>query len=332
MKRLVVTGPKQAVFEDVESPKCPDDGLLVRANVTAVSTGTEIRVYRYIPVDSEGRWLHGGMPFPEGPLENGYSMVGEVVEVGGNVQEFSLGDRVFLAGTHKEYATTPANEAIKLPDNVSDERGVFLNILGVGQLGLRCGEPRPGENIAIVGLGVIGLSALAYCSAFGFRTVGIDFSGKRRATASAMGADLVVDGGDDGFEQRIIDFFEGAGADLVVETASVWPAIRTGLEIVRDDGTIVVVARHTDVPDFNPVGHPYMNKRVSIRSSIGYRPHDHRWDRTTSMKLTVGMLAKKRLPIDPMITHEFRWDELPEVYARLDQGDADILGAVIRWR
>lgn len=332
MKRLVISGPKQAHFEDVDIPKCPSDGLLVRANVTAVSTGTEIRVYRYIPVDDEGRWLHGGVPFPEGPLENGYSMVGEVVEVGSNVKEFSIGDRVFLAGTHKEYATTPADEAVKLSDNVSDEHAVFLNILGVGQLGLRHGEPKPGENIAIVGMGVIGLSALAYCSAFGFRTVGVDFSENRRAIADAMGADLVVDGNKNGFEQCIIDFFDGAGADLVIETASVWPAIRTGLEIVRDDGTIVVVARHTDTPDFNPVGHPYMNKRVSIRASIGYKPHDHRWDRTTSMKLTAELLSKNRLPIDPMITHGFGWDELPEVYARLDQDDGDILGVVIRWR
>ena len=63
MKRLVITGPRQASFDDVDIPECPPDGLLVRANVTAVSTGTEIRVYRYIPVDEDGEWLH--MPTPE---------------------------------------------------------------------------------------------------------------------------------------------------------------------------------------------------------------------------------------------------------------------------
>ena len=199
MKRLVVTGPRQASFDDVDIPECPPDGLLVRANVTAVSTGTEIRVYRYIPVDEDGEWLHGGVRFPEGPLENGYSMVGEVVEAGSNVEDFRVGDRVFCAGTHKEYAATPARDALKLPEEVSDEHGVFLNILGVGQLGLRHGEPQPGENVAIVGLGVIGLSALAFCSAFGFRTVGIDFSQSRREVANAMRADLVIDPADEGF-------------------------------------------------------------------------------------------------------------------------------------
>ena len=332
MKRLVITGPRQASFDDVDIPGCPPDGLLVRANVTAVSTGTEIRVYRYIPVDEDGEWLHGGVRFPDGPLENGYSMVGEVVELGRDVTGFNVGDRVFCAGTHKEYAVTPARDALKLPDEVSDERGVFLNILGVGQLGLRHGEPRPGENVAIVGLGVIGLSALAFCAAFGFRTVGIDLSQSRRQVANAMRADLVLDPAHDGLSQRVIDFFDGRGADLVLETASAWPAIQTSLEIVRQDGSVVVVARHTDSPTFNPVGHPYMTTRYTLRASLGYRPTDHRWNRINSMKLTARLIANGTLPIDPMITHEFTWRDLPEVYRRLDQGDTDILGAIIRWR
>ncbi len=332
MKRLVITGPRQASFDDVDIPECPPDGLLVRANVTAVSTGTEIRVYRFIPVDEDGEWLHGGVRFPDGPIENGYSMVGEVAQVGSDVADFNVGDRVFCAGTHKEYAVSPASDAIKLTDEVTDEQGVFLNILGVGQLGLRHGEPRPGENVAIVGLGVIGLSAIAYCSAFGFRTVGIDFSESRRQVATAMGADLVLDPADDGLTQLVIEFFDGRGADLVLETASAWPAIQTSLEIVRQDGNVVVVARHTDSPTFNPVGHPYMTTRYTLRASLGYRPNELRWDRTNSMKLTARLIANGSLLVDPMITHEFNWQDLPTVYHRLDQGDTDILGAVIRWR
>ncbi len=332
MKRLVITGPRQASFDDVDIPECPPDGLLVRANVTAVSTGTEIRVYRFIPVDEDGEWLHGGVRFPDGPIENGYSMVGEVAQVGSDVAYFNVGDRVFCAGTHKEYAISPARDAIKLPDEVTDEQGVFLNILGVGQLGLRHGEPRPGENVAIVGLGVIGLSAIAYCSAFGFRTVGIDFSESRRQVAASMGADLVLDPAGDGLTQHVIDFFDGRGADLVLETASAWPAIQTSLEIVRQDGNVVVVARHTDSPTFNPVGHPYMTTRYTLRASLGYRPNELRWDRTNSMKLTARLIANGSLPVDPMITHEFSWQDLPTVYHRLDQGDTGILGAVIRWR
>ena len=147
-----------------------------------------------------------------------------------------------------------------------------------------------------------------------------------------MRADLVLDPADDGFTQRVIDFFDGRGADLVLETASVWPAIQTSLEIVRQDGVVVVVARHTDSPTFNLVGHPYMTTRYTLRASLGYRPNELRWNRMNSMKLTARLIANGSLPVDPMITHEFNWTDLPDVYARLDQGDSDILGAVIRWR
>lgn len=332
MKRLIITGPRRAEFDEADVPSCGRGELLVRARVTAVSTGTEIRVYRYIPVDEDGEWLHGGVRFPDGPLENGYSMVGDVIEAGAAVEGFRAGDRVFCGATHKEYAAVSALDAVKLPQEVSDERAVFLNILGVGQLGLRHGNPTPGENIVIVGLGVIGLSALAFCSAFGFRTVGIDLDDRRRTIAAEMGADLVVDPSDPGMQERVVAFLDGRGADLVLETASVWTAVETALDVVRQDGTVVVVARHVDSPAFNPVGHPYMSKRFSLRASLGYRPNDVRWNRTNSMALTARLLAEGKLNIDPMITHEFRWNELPEVYAHLDRGDRDILGAVIRWQ
>ena len=332
MKRLIVTGPRQAELAEADVPSCGRGELLVRARVTAVSTGTEIRVYRYIPVDEDGEWLHGGIRFPDGPLENGYSMVGDVIEAGAAVEGFRVGDRVFCSATHKEYAVVSALDAVKLPQEASDEQAVFLNILGVGQLGLRHGDSTPGENVAIVGLGVIGLSALAFCSTFGFRTVGIDLDHRRRTIATEMGADLVVDPGDPGMQDRVVAFLDGRGADLVLETASVWTAVETALDVVRQDGTVVVVARHVDSPTFNPVGHPYMSKRFSLRASLGYRPNDLRWNRTNSMALTARLLAEGKLNIDPMITHEFRWNELPEVYARLDRGDSDILGAVIRWQ
>ena len=331
MKRLVITGPRRAAFQEAPIPDCPKDGLLVRAIVTAVSTGTELRVYRWIPVDEEGKYLHAGALFPDGPIENGYSMVGEVAELGADTSGFSRGDRVFLGGTHKEYATTPAGLATSLPDTVTDEQAVFLNILGVGQSALRTGTPTPGENVAVIGLGVIGLSTLAYCKAFGMRTAAVDVSHNRLAIARQMGADLAADPRDDDFEKRVLDLFDGVGADLVVEAASTWEAIKTGMAIARKDAKVIVVARHTDVPNFNSVGHPYLDQRLTLRTSYGYEPDGHRWDRRRSMALTLEMLAKGNLPIDPMITHRFTWRDLPSVYGRFDRGDPDLVGAVIRW-
>ena len=331
MKRLVVTGPRQVEFEDVPIPECPRDGILAKAIVTAISTGTEIRVFRWIPVDDEGTMLHGGMPFPDGPTENGYSMVAEIVEVGADVEGLSVGERVFLGETHKEYAAVRASDVLKLPDSIPTEQAVMLNLLGVAHIALRTGEPAPGENVAVVGLGVIGQSAVAWCRAFGFRTVGIDVDGGRLEVARAMGADAVASPADDEFRSRVDDVFDGEGADMVIEAASTWKAIRTSMDISRQGGRVVVIARHTDRPDYNPVGHPYLSQRITLKMAYGYEDPGQRWDRDRCVRLTLDMLSRGELAIEPMITHRVPWHQLPEMYHRLDQGDLSILGVVVDW-
>jgi len=331
MKRLIITAPRQAEFEEVALPVCAKDGLLVRATVTAISTGTEIRVFRVKPVDAAGKYIHADVPLIF-PLENGYSMVGQVIEVGVDVQGFSVGDRVFIPATHQEVAAIGAGEALKLPDNLPDEHAVFMNILEVSHIALRKGNPAPGETIAIIGQGVIGLAALAYGKAFGFRTIAIDKDEARLAIARQMGADLVISPDAPDFLAQVRNFCEGEGPDLVLEAASVWPAIQTSLDIVRKGGKVVVVARHTDQPNFSLVGDPYLQKDVTFLVSYGYPPAGHRWDRRRSFGLTMELLAKGKLPIAPLITHRFPWHELPQVYQRLDQNERALVGVVLDWR
>ncbi len=331
MKRLVVTGPRQVQFEDAPIPECPRDGVLARAIVTAISTGTEMRVYRRIPVDEEGTMQYPGVPFPDGPIENGYSMVAEIVEVGADAESFSVGERVFLGEGHKEYAAAPASGVVKLPDSIPTEQAVMLNLLGVAHIALRAGDPAPGENVAVVGLGVIGQSAVAWCRAFGFRTVGIDLDGGRLEIARAMGANAVASPADAGFQSTIVEAFDGEGADMVIEAATTWRAIRTSMDIVRRDGSVVVTATHVDRPDYNPVGHPYLSQRITLKTAYGYDDPGQRWDRDHCMRLTVDMLSRGQLAIEPMITHRVPWHQLPDIYRRLDQGDLSILGVVVDW-
>lgn len=330
MRRLIVTGPRKVTFEEVADPACPRNGLVVRARLTAVSPGTEIRVYRAVPVDAAGQFLHERVPFAL-PAENGYSMVGDVVEVGREVTGFAPGDRVFVPAPHRELAAVPAELAVKLPAGIPDEQAVFLSILEVGHIGLRRGSPALGETVAIVGQGVIGLAALAYCQAFGLRTVVVDPASERLMIARQIGAQLAVSPEAPGFVAAVRDFAGGEGADVVLEAASHWEAVQTAMHLARPDGKVVIVSRHTAVPLFNPAGHPFLGKRLTLLTSYGHEPAGHRWDRRRSFALTLDLLAQGRLAIDPLITHRVGWEQLPEVYARLDQGERSMVGVVVIW-
>ena len=311
-------------------PACARDGVVVRARVTAVSSGTELRVYRTIPVDEAGRFMHETRPFAL-PVENGYSMVGEIVEVGVEVDGLAVGERVFVSEPHREYAAVAASDVTPLPDAIPDAEAAMLRILEVAHNGIRQANPPAGGNIGVVGQGVIGLSVTAYAEAFGMRTAVLDRNPNRRDIAHEIGALLAVSPTDDDALARIGELFDNEGADVTYEAASNWAGIRTAMQITRTDGAVVILSRHTERPDFNPVGHPFLGKRLNLVTSCAYKPDFHRWSQRRSLALTLDLLARRRLQVAPMLTHEFAWHELPEVYRRLDEGDRSIVGTTIRW-
>lgn len=329
MKRLIITGPKQAVFEDVPLPECAADGLLIKTELTAVSPGTEIRVFRAQPVDEAGRFLHEHIPFRL-PTVNGYSLVGRVLQAGKDVTGFKEGDRVFAAAPHQEYVSLPAQQAVKLPDSVPSEQAVFLSILEVAHIALRRAAPAPGETVAVVGQGVIGLSAVAFCSAFGLRTLAVDRNTGRLEVSRKMGADCAVSPDDADFNS-IIEAFLPAGCDVALEAASSWSAVRTAMQLTRPEGRVVIVSRHIHPPDFNPAGHPFLGKKLALLTSYGYPPDGSRWDRARSIGLTLELLSRGKLNIGPLLTGRFDRRELPAVYERYERGDPELIGVVLDW-
>lgn len=331
MHQLLITGPRQAEFHKLETATCGPDEIRVQARMTAISTGTELRVYRAIPVDAAGKFLHETIPF-QLPTTIGYSMVADVLEVGSDVKTLQPGERVYLPAPHGHQAVMKAHLATKLPEGISDERAVFLNILEVAHIGLRRGAPALGANVAIVGQGVIGLSALAYCRAFGLRTTVIDLSPERLAIAKKFGAHHTIDASQTDAAEQVQSCFDGQLADVTLETASNWKGIRTAMEATRTNGTVVIVSRHTTTPDYNPVGHPFLGKQLTLRTSYGHPAPGDRWDRNSSIALTLDLLARGEIDPTPMITTRCSWREMPEVYPKLDQGDQSIVGVVIDWK
>jgi 2-desacetyl-2-hydroxyethyl bacteriochlorophyllide A dehydrogenase len=330
MKRLIITGPRQAVFEEVEMPACASDGVVVRAKVTAISAGTELRVYRTIPVDDAGLFIHETRPFAL-PVENGYSMVGEIVEVGAQVDGLAVGQRVFVSEPHKEFVAVSATAVVPLADEIPDEEAALLRILEVAHNGLRQGHPPVGGDVAVIGQGVVGLSITAYAEAFGMRTVVIDKNENRLAIAREVGALLALNPTEDRVAEQVVELFDNAGADVTYEATSKWAGIRTAMEVTRNDGVVVIVSRNTEKPDFNPIGHPFLGKRLNVVTSCSYQSEDHRWSQKRSLALTLDLLTRRRLNVAPILTHEFAWHELPSVYERLDEGDRSIVGTTIRW-
>jgi threonine dehydrogenase-like Zn-dependent dehydrogenase len=327
MRALRITAPLEATITDCPEPRLTPDGVLVRARCTAISVGTEMRQYRDERVEQNPA---------DFPRPNGYSMVGVIEAVGAEVAGLMIGQRVFVMMPHDALVVVPCGQVYPVPDGAPDEPAVFTTLCEIGLHALRRGNPSLGENVAIIGQGIIGLATLAVARAWGLRTIALDLDARRLAYARAMGADLVVNPRDPDYEEQIAAFCGPEGVDLVVEAASSWRAIQTAYRIVRRRGCISVVARHTDIPDFNPIQDGMMTKEVVFTTSYAHPVMDAppdllRWTRPRDNRLLLELIGKGRIDMSPAITHRIAPEEIPAIYRRLHEGDASIAGVVVDW-
>ena len=327
MRALRLTAPLAATIAMVPVPTPGAHDVLIRARRTAISTGTEIRQFR------DERVAQNPSGFPRG---NGYSLVGTVERLGAAVDDLAIGQRVFAAAPHDELVVVPRGSVYPVPEGTTDDEAVFAVIGEIGLHALRRGAPALGENVAIIGQGIVGLATLAIARAWGLRPIALDLDPRRREFARAIGADLVVDPAEPDLEGRVAAFCGDAGLDLAIEAASTWRAIGLAYRLVRRRGTIVVVARHTDTPDFNPIADDMMTKEIRFTTSYAHPVTDAppdllRWTRPRDLRLILELFGAGRLSFASAISHRIGPDELPSIYQRLHEGDASIAGVVVAW-
>src|ERR671933_67212 len=133
-------------------------------------------------------------------------MVGVIEGVGQEVRELAVGQCVFVAIPDDELGAVPQRQVYAVPEGEADEQAVFTSLCEIGLHALRRGSPSLGENVAIIGQGIVGLATLAVARAWGLRTIALDLDERRLAFARAMGADLVLSPAEPDYEERIAAF------------------------------------------------------------------------------------------------------------------------------
>ena len=237
MKIAILHGPRDLRLEDHEldpSSLAPDQ-VWVRTIVTGFKIGTDRGNY-------EGAEDVPGAPVY--PRWVGDSNLGEIRGVGSDVTGFQVGDRVLSQMHHQsEYICTPAEGVlVKVPDGVDPEDAVFGNLYSLSAHCYHKGLFRPGETVAVVGLGTLGLGAVAIGPLYGARTAAIGNSDLRLEMARRMGAHGLFSSDDPDLAAKLDEFSDGRGIDLVILTANPWPAYRTAVEIVRPGGRVSIVS------------------------------------------------------------------------------------------
>ena len=356
--------------EDVPIPTLKGNGVLVRNHYSVISAGTESGI-----VDLADKFLIGkakarpdlamkviNKARQDGPISVfqqamgrlekreplGYSSAGTVISVSEDITGIKVGDRVACAGAgyanHTDVAFVPKNLCAKVPDNVDLKNACFTIVGSIAMQGVRNTDVRVGENVVVVGLGLIGLITVQILKASGCRVFGIDLDETKVKLAKELGADVALSRSTPNIEESIRQFSRGIGADVTIiaaATKSNDPVDFAG-KITRERGKVVIVGLvGMDIPR-----EEYYNKEIELRVSRSYGPGRYdrsyeefgrdypapyiRWTENRNMQAFLDLLSMKKISMDPIISHEFPIEQAPEAYDIIEQRKP-YLGIVLRY-
>src|SRR5689334_202909 len=147
----------------------------------------------------------------------GYSCAGTVIEVGRDLTEFQVGDAVACAGAgyavHAEIISVPRQLVVPMAPDTTFERASFTTLGAIALQGIRQAEIRLGEDVVVIGLGLVGLLTVQLLKANGARVIGVELDARRAELARMLGADRVAVGSAAEVAEMVRQATGGRGAD-----------------------------------------------------------------------------------------------------------------------
>ncbi|HEX2993924.1 MAG TPA: bi-domain-containing oxidoreductase [Anaerolineales bacterium] len=352
MKQLIQNSKNgKSTVEDVPVPTPRDGQALVKVEASLVSAGTERTFVEFAEKSLVGKArsrpdlvkqvidkarregvvnaLQTAFSRLDQPMAPGYSTAGTIVSLGKNMDGFNVGQRVACAGSgyaaHAEYNVVPRNLLTPLPDDVDFESAAFTTLSAIALHGFRLAEPQIGENIAIIGMGLLGLLAGQIATAAGCNVLGIDVDPARLDLAASLGLRAVSR---DQAVDSAVAFTANRGFDAILtcaDTSSNDP-VELAAVIARDRARVVA----TGAVGLTFPRKIYYEKELSFVNSRSYGPgrydlnyedqgHDYpigyvRWTEGRNFAAVVDLMAKGQLNVKPLITHRFPIEQAAQAY------------------
>lgn len=281
----------------------------------------------------------------------GYSCCGSVIESSDFKESFKPGDRVACAGgdyaSHAEIVCVPQNLIVKIPDNVSFKESSFTTIGAIALQGIRQADPKIGERVCVIGLGLIGQIASQILKANGCYVFGIDLSDFAVEKAQRLGIDFALNRKDKDLYRSVDSFTKGLGFDKVIITASALDndPIILSTEILRKKGLIVVVGNvKMDIPR-----EPHFYKKeleLKIATSYGPGRYDPLYEETgldypyayvrftenRNMEVFLDLVSAGSVKVQPLVTHIFDFGNALKAYDLiLEKERGPFIGILLRY-
>jgi alcohol dehydrogenase len=329
VQALVYHGPGSKAWERADDPGIVDPtDIVVKVDTTTIC-GTDLHILKGdVPAVTDGRIL-------------GHEAVGTVVATGAAVSGLSEGDRVLVPaitscgrcsyckrgipahcqstggigwifghlidGVQADYARVPFAETSvhPVPEGVSDESVLFLaDILPTGyEIGVQNGRVQPGDAVAVVGAGPVGLSAIMTAALSGAgRIIAIDLAESRLARAIDCGAtDTIVSG--EGVEEQVRDLTDGEGVQVAIEAVGIPATFDLCTRLVRPGGVVANIGVHGAPTTLHLEDLWIQNVTITTGLVSG-----------TTIPTLLALARTGRLQAEKLGTHHFQLGEIMQAY------------------
>lgn len=341
MKKLVATQPRVAALKDYEDREIKANEVKIRVEFAAPKHGTELADFRgttpFIDGKFDDEWKVFTQRDPEEPrgiefgdLPIGNMFVGTIIQVGSDVTEYELGDRVCSYGPIKETQIINAVDNYKLrkmSKEMSPLNAVCYDPAQFALGGIRDANVRMGDHVVVIGLGAIGQLAVQMAKKSGAATViGIDPIEKRRDVALKYGADYCLDSlaCDAGMEIKRLT--GKCGADAILETSGNVHALQSALKGLAYGGTLAYLAFAKPFPAGLWLGqeaHYNYGKIIFSRACSEPNPEYPRWSRKRIEDVVWNMLASGELDCSEIINPIVTFEESPEAFCKYVDQEPD---------
>jgi alcohol dehydrogenase len=328
MKALVYHGAGVKAWEEVQRPELiADTDAIVRVDTTTIC-GTDLHILKGdLPAMVDGRII-------------GHEAVGTVTDIGAAVKNVAVGDRVLVScvsacggcrfcrearfgqctggggwilgneidGTQAEYVRVPFadNSTYPVPAGVSDEALLMLaDILPTAyEVGVLNGHVQPGDVVAVVGAGPIGLSAISGARLFSpSLVIAIDMASTRLESAKQFGADVVINNSEQDPIAAVMELTGGLGVDVAIEAVGVPATFELAADLVRPVGRVANIGVHGKPVTLHL--ERLWTRDVTITTGLVD---------TYSTPTLLRLLTSGQIDAARFVTHRFGFDDFIEAY------------------
>ncbi|AKJ95647.1 dehydrogenase [Thioalkalivibrio versutus] len=290
----------------------------VRTQFSAISRGTESLVFHGRVPASQYQAMRAPFQAGEfpGPVKYGYISVGTVEAVGEG--DAPLGQRVFCLYPHQSAYVVPADAVVPIPDAVPAERAVLAANMETAINAVWDAHSGPGDRIAVIGAGVVGLLVAWLLRAIpGTEVTLIDPNPQREDVAARLGLSLCTPDA----AQANSDL---QGLDGVVHASGNPAGLEQALALAGVEARVVEMSWYGDQPVPAPLGEAFHSRRLTLRSSqVGRIPPERaaRWDYRRRLALALSLLTDPAL--DALISGEDAFADLPTAMQRVSGPEAE---------